>query len=196
MVNKNNVYEEVGKDIIIQSNLDNSREQRIVIIYSDVLCDQCNRDGEMDIISSPRGVLYYHYIYFQKYASKYYLNDLHYQNLVQPSDSNYGISSFIFLLVVQCHDIVFMDTTDEASKGKYGVLYLPNEISKYEYEAFMKFLPYLKKFHEILVIGELYFCNQQLENRISDIICGKDIEQINKYLNCKVKSHSKKGLVL
>ena len=54
----------IGEDIIIKNTWDETRNERVIIIYGDSLDDDKNRNGEIDIISSNKENTYYHHLYF------------------------------------------------------------------------------------------------------------------------------------
>ena len=65
------------------------------------------------------------------------------------------VANIFFYLINQYQTIIFVETTEDNCNQKYGILYLPEEITKIQLVALQEFSNYLEKFTSILIQGGL-----------------------------------------
>lgn len=188
-----------GEDITIKKNWDESRNERVIIIYGDSFNDNQNRNGQIEIISSKKENNYYHYLYLKAHAKTNYITDKQYQNCIEQSQNTLIPAIAIFIQNDKYNNIIFTETTQENSDNRYGILYFPTHSpSEEQYQSFNQLKEKLKDFKEILVYAAPYINDGILDNEISFIMKQNEMETIDTkikelYKNLETtQSHRKK----
>lgn len=175
------------EDIKTIHELDENLNQRIIII---------NDKPELDVItSSKKEQSYYHCNYLKKYLESAYLEDQTLQVIRPKISVADGIvtANIIYYLLKHYNDIAFIETTKDHSKERYAILYLPDEISKSQYEFMKEKLgSHMNKFSSILIQGGLQNKNGLPEATIYEEFEKNNIEKIWKLLKDIVKEEKRK----
>lgn len=139
-------------EIVIQNEIVEGMKNRVIIIHE---------NGEIDVVASLKEKgSYYHIKYFQKYLEKRYSDD---QMLQMYSKKATEPSTLIYLLLKNKRDVIFTETTKDAEEKRYGILYLPDTISKNQKEKIEIFEnSFFKHFEEFLLYGQFYLNEFQM----------------------------------
>ena len=177
-------------DFFIEKELDDTHNQRVMIIYGDSLNDYNNRNGAIDIISSPKGTDYYHSTYLEKHAKTNYVTDEKYQTAINSSKKTFCHSGPVFILTNKYNNIVFTDTTIGKNNRKYGVLYFPEEEPSPEQYETLNYLinNLLINYNEILINGKIYIDEYHLlDSEISFTLTGKELINLENIIRNEYK---------
>ena len=139
------------EDIIVSREFDNSRNERVVIIYGKNGYEPDN----MDIISSSnKRFSYYHSVYFNKYGEDKYLDDVNYRNALISAKNTLNTGKLMFIHNYTYNDIIFTETTPDDCLVRYGILYMPlDKPSEEQFKKLNMVIERIKNFGEILVCG-------------------------------------------
>lgn len=146
-------------EILIENKLSENMSNRVVVIHE---------DGQLDVVASLKDKgTQYHIKYFQAYLEQRYLDD---QTLQTYAKTATEPSTIIYLLLKNKGDIVFTETTSDTEENKYGILYLPDTISKEQKEKIEMFKnTHLKEFKELLLYGQFYLNEYKM---VDCLVCG------------------------
>ena len=178
------------KDIKVIHELDESLNQRIIFIKNNG-----EENSLIDIVTSEnKKESYYHALYFKEYLKDHYLEDEELQRIVpkiNPLDSLI-ISNIIYYIINKYQEVIFMETTQDYSSERYGVLTLPDEINESQYEKIMSLKDYFKKFQSIMIQGKLINDGVMVtDSEIKEIIEGQESEKLQEILILLMKKEEK-----
>ena len=179
------------EDIIISHEFDDSRNERVVIIYG----KNGYEPDSMDIISSSdKSFSYYHSVYFNKFGEDKYLDDVNYRNALNSAKNTFNPGKLMFIHNYTYNDIIFTETTPDNCLVRYGILYLP--LDKPSEEQFNKLnivIERIKDFGEILVFGipQVDLINECVDNGFSFSVNGEDILRLEEIIKEEYDKFSK-----
>lgn len=104
-------------DILISSEWDNDRNQKVIFIYGDE-----DKDGDIDIVSSNKENDYYHVDYFYVHGKKNYLDNNLYQKLLENAYHSKSYGSLLIFHGYLSNNIVITTSLD------FIGLFLPKDI--------------------------------------------------------------------
>lgn len=172
-------------DIIVSREFDDSRNERIIVIYG----KNGNDPDNMDIISSSdKSFSYYHSLYFNKYGEDKYLDDVNYKNALVSAKNTLNTGKLIFIHNYTYNDIVFTDTTPDECSSRYGILYLPlDKPSEEQFKKLGMVIEKIKDFGEILVFGipQVDLIHKCVDNGFCFSVNGEDILRLEEIINAE-----------
>lgn len=173
------------EDIQVIHELDEAKNQRVIIFRGEE-----SPQNKLDIITSAdKEESYYHCSYFKKYLETEYLDDAELQRIRPNIKLADGLvtTSIIYYLSKVYNDITFTETTADYTKERYGVFYLPDEISLEQYQEIEKLQDYFKQFTSILIQGDLNTDNYIVDANLSKAVVGSEISVLLSELKTLIK---------